>query len=103
MDEKKLKNKQYYLENKEKILERSKKYYYDNIEIRKEYNRNYWELNKDKYLEQRSKSAEYKTKHRLYYHNYYKIRDEIPKDTKLKMKDIVVYNNPKQELTVYFN
>ena len=60
MDEKKLKNKQYYLENKEKILERSKKYYYDNIEIRKEYNRKYWGLNKDKYLEQRSKSAEYK-------------------------------------------
>ena len=55
MDEKKLKNKQYYLDNREKILERSKKYYYDNIEIRKEYNRNYWELNKDKYLEQRSR------------------------------------------------
>ena len=103
MDEKKLKNKQYYLDNKEKILERSKKYYYDNIEIRKEYNRNYWELNKDKYLEQRSKSAEYKTKHRLYYHNYYKIKDELRNDTKLKMKDIVVYNNSNKELTVYFN
>ena len=103
MDEKKLKNKQYYLDNKEKILERNKKYYYDNIEIRKECNRKYWELNKDKYLKQRSKSAEYKTKHRLYYHNYYKMKDDLPKDTKLKMKDIEVYNNPKQELTVYFN
>jgi len=103
MDEKKLKNKQYYLDNREKILERNKKYYYDNIEIKKEYNRKYWELNKDKYLERRSKSAEYKTKHRLYYHNYYKIKDELPKDTKLKMKDIEVYNNSKQELTVYFN
>ena len=40
MDEKKLKNKQYYLDNREKILERNKKYYYDNIEIRKEYNKN---------------------------------------------------------------
>ena len=46
-----MKNKQYYLDNREKILERNKKYYYDNIEIIKEYNRNYWELNKDKYLE----------------------------------------------------
>ena len=44
MDEKKLKNKQYYLDNREKMLERNKKYYYDNIEIRKEYNRKYWEL-----------------------------------------------------------
>jgi len=103
MEEKKERRKQYYLDNRERILEKNKQYYYDNIEIRKEYNRNYWEINKDKYLERRSKNAEYKTKHRLYYHNYYKIRDEIPEDTKLKMKNIEVHNNPKKELIVYFN
>jgi hypothetical protein len=65
MDEKKERRKQYYLDNRERILEKNKQYYYDNIEIRKEYNRNYWEINKDKYLERRSKNAEYKTKHRL--------------------------------------
>jgi hypothetical protein len=47
MDEKKERRKQYYLDNRERILEKNKKYYYDNIEIRKEYNRNYWEINKD--------------------------------------------------------
>ena len=57
MDEKKERRKQYYLDNRERILEKNKQYYYDNIEIRKEYNRNYWEINKDKYLERRSKNA----------------------------------------------
>ena len=67
--------KQYYLDNKEKMLKRSKKYYYDNIEIRKEYNRNYWDTHKEKYLLQRSNDTEYKTKHQLYYHNYRKERN----------------------------
>ncbi len=43
---KKERRKQYYLDNRERILEKNTKYYYDTIEIRKEYNRNYWELNK---------------------------------------------------------
>jgi hypothetical protein len=66
-----------------------------NMKIRKKYNRNYWETNKDKYLEERSKNAEHhdKTKHRLYNHNYYIIREEIPEDTNLKMKDIEIHSN----------
>jgi hypothetical protein len=95
---KKEKRKQYYLDNRERILERNKKYYYDNIEIRKEYNRNYWDINKDKYLERRSNDSEYKAKHRLYYHNYYKINHEV------KVKDIpIINNNITKSLTVYFN
>ena len=54
----------------------NKKYYNDNIDIRKKYKRNYWELKK-KYLEQRSKNAAIRTQQRLYYHYYYKIKDEI--------------------------
>ena len=97
------KRKKYYLENRERILQKNKEYYHNNKEARQEYNNKHWEEHKEKYLERRSKNAEYKTKHRLYYHNYYKIRDEIPEDTKLKMKDIEVHNNPKKELMVYFN
>jgi hypothetical protein len=94
---KKEKRNQYYLDNRERILERNKKYYYDNIEIRKEYNRKYWDINKDKYLEKRSNDAEYKAKHRLYYHNYYKTNHEV------KVKDIPIHNNVTKSLTVYFN
>ena len=62
MNEKKARRKQYYLDNRAKILERNKKYYYDNIEIRKEYNRKCLEIHKDKYLKQRSKDEEHKAK-----------------------------------------
>ena len=84
------KRKKYYLENRERILQKNKEYYHNNKEARQEYNNKYWEEHKKKYLERRSKNSEYKTKHRLYYHNYYKIKDEIPEDTKLKMKNIEV-------------
>ena len=61
------------------------KYYYDNIEIRKEYNRKYWDTHRDKYLKQRSKDEEYKAKHRLYYQTYYKERNlSIEKQIKMK-------------------
>ena len=102
MDEKKERRKQYYLENRERILEKNKKYYYDNIEIRKEYNRKYWETHKDKYLKQRSKDEEYKTKHRLYYQTYYKERN-LSIEKQIKMNDITIYTNNSKELTVYFN
>ena len=39
----------------------------------------------------------------VYDHNYYKIRDKIPEDTKLKKKDIEVHNNVTKSLIVYFN
>jgi len=70
------KSKQYYLNNKDKLLlTYSKQYYYDNrlarlqyyhknIDVRKKYNSEYWALHGHKYLEQRSKDNELKLKHR---------------------------------------
>jgi hypothetical protein len=49
------KRKQYYIDNRDKLLQQAKQYYWDNKEVRKIYNRNYWELNKYKYLKARSK------------------------------------------------
>ena len=47
------KRKQYYIDNRDKIIERNKKYYYDNIEERKKYNYEYWTLHGHKYIEER--------------------------------------------------
>lgn len=104
MDQKE-KQRNYYLKNRERILEQSKKYYYDNIEERKEYNRNYWDKNKDKYMIRRTNDERYKTQHRLYYHHYYKIKEEMrPTDVKPKMKDFKPIDNTlTTSLTVYFN
>jgi predicted nucleic acid-binding protein len=41
---------EYYQENREKILERSKRHYKENIELKKLYNQNYYEDNRDHLL-----------------------------------------------------
>jgi hypothetical protein len=64
------KRKQYYLNNKDKLLTYSKKYYYDNSKERRKYNQEYWALNGHKYIEKRSKDIEYKAKQRDYYLKY---------------------------------
>jgi len=96
------KRKQYYLENREKILKKNKEYYYNNKEARQKYNNKYWEEHKEKYLEARSKNNEYKTKHRLYYHIYYKEKQQLT-NKKIQMKEIVVHTNPNKNFTVYFD
>ena len=79
------KRKQYYLNNKEKLLTYSKQYYYDNrnarlqyyynnLDVRKKYNNEYWALHGQKYLEQRSKDNKLKLKHREYNNNIYSER-----------------------------
>ncbi len=79
------KRKQYYLNNKDKLLTYSKQYYYDNrlarlqyyhdnIDVRKKYNNEYWALHGHKYLEQRSKDNESKLKHREYNNKIYSER-----------------------------
>ena len=68
------KRKQYYIDNRDRIIERNKQYYYDNLEERKKYNNEYWALNGHKYLEQRSKDNELKLKHREYNNNIYSER-----------------------------
>ncbi len=47
------KRKQYYIDNRDRILQRNKQYYYDNIEGRQKYNYEYWSVNGDKYIEER--------------------------------------------------
>ena len=54
------KRKQYYIDNRDKLLQQAKQYYWDNKEVRKIYNRNYWSLHKHKYLKARSINNEYK-------------------------------------------
>ena len=53
--DKKEKRKQYYLDNRNKIIERNKQYYYDNREERLKYNYEYWSVNGHKYIEERKK------------------------------------------------
>lgn len=45
-----VKIKNYYEKNKEKIINRSKQYYKDNLEIKSLYNKIYYEKNKDQIL-----------------------------------------------------
>ena len=49
------KRKQYYIDNRDRILERNKQYYYDNREERLKYNYEYWSVNGHKYIEERKK------------------------------------------------
>ena len=78
------KRKQYYLNNRNKIIERNKqyyynnrekrlKYYYDNREERIKYNYEYWSLNGHKYVEKRRNDDNYKLKHYECCKNYREI------------------------------
>jgi hypothetical protein len=58
------KRKQYYIDNRERILKKSKQYYHDHKEERQRYNNEYWSLNSQKYAEKRSIDNEYKTRER---------------------------------------
>ena len=66
LNDKKEKRKQYYLNNRHKILERNKKYYYDNKDERKRYSSEYWSLNGHKYVEKRRKDPDYVSKYTEY-------------------------------------
>ena len=52
------KRKQYYINNRDKLLTYSKKYHYDNSKEKRKYNQEYWSLNGHKYIEKRSKDIE---------------------------------------------
>ena len=49
------KRKQYYIDNRDRILQRNKQYYYDNIEERQKYNYEYWSVNGHKCIDRRKK------------------------------------------------
>jgi hypothetical protein len=52
------KRQQYYIDNRDRIIERNKQYYYDNLEERKKYNYEYWSVNGHKYIEERKETHE---------------------------------------------
>ncbi len=57
---------QYYIDNRDRILERNKKYYYDNWEERQKYNYEYWSVNGHKYIEERKKERYNKRNNRKF-------------------------------------
>ena len=54
------KRQQYYIDNRDRILQRNKQYYYDNIEERQKYNYEYWSVNGHKYIEERKEKRKNK-------------------------------------------
>ena len=54
------KRKQYCINNRDRIIERNKQYYYDNLEERKKYNYEYWSVNGHKYIEERKEKRKNK-------------------------------------------
>ena len=91
------KRKQYYLDNRNKIIERNKQYYYDNREERLKYNYEYWSLNGHKYVEQRRNDNDYKLKHNEYYKNYREIHKKI------KPQNIFLKSTTLNEIVVCFD
>ena len=51
------KRRQYYINNRDRILQLNKQYYYDNREERQKYNNEYWSLNGHKYVQKESKRS----------------------------------------------
>ena len=54
------KRKQYYLNNRDRILQRNKQYFYDNREERQAYSNEYWSVNGHKYIEERKEKRKNK-------------------------------------------
>ena len=54
------KRKQYYIDNRDRIIERNKQYYYDNKEERQKYNNEYWALHGHKYIKERKEKRKNK-------------------------------------------
>ena len=61
--DKKEKQKLYYQENKQRIIEKAKEYYKNHKEERQRYNQKYWEINGHQYVEQRKTSVDHKAKY----------------------------------------
>ena len=63
------KRKQYYIDNRDRIIERNKQYYYDNKEERQKYNNEYWALHGHTYMQKRSVDQNMKEKRKKYYND----------------------------------
>jgi hypothetical protein len=58
------KRRQYYINNRDRIIEKSKQYYNDHKEESLKYNNEYWSLNGHKYVQKRTKDENIKIKKR---------------------------------------
>ncbi len=69
------KRKQYYINNRDRIIERNKQYYHDNKEERQKYNNEYWALHGHIYMQKRSVDQNMKEKRKniivIIKRNYY--------------------------------
>ena len=87
------KRKQYYIDNRDRILERNKKYYHDNKDERQKYNREYWASNGQKYVEKRMKDPDYVSKYTEYNNIYRERSKHMHQDNffhATSMKDFIV-------------
>ncbi len=57
--DKKEKEKLYYQENKQRIIEKAEEYYKNHKEERQRYNQKCWEINGHKYVEQRKTTVDH--------------------------------------------
>ena len=96
-NDKKEYRKKYYLNNRDKVLQRNKNYYYENKEERQRYNTEYWNLNGHKYVEKRRKDKDYISKHNEYCRNYRE------RNKKVKPQNNFLKSAPLNEIIVYFN
>jgi hypothetical protein len=87
------KRRQYYINNRDRILEKSKQYYNDHKEESQKYNNEYRSLNGHKYVLKRTKDENIKIKNREYYNNN--------KD-KLIIQNKQSYYNNREERLQYF-
>ena len=61
--DKKEKQKIYYQQNRERIIEKAKEYYKNHKEERQEYNKAYWQINGHKYVEKRKTTVDHLKKY----------------------------------------
>ena len=106
MDIKKVKRKEYYEKNKERIKEVNRQYYHDNKIERQEYNRNYWSINGQKYIEARKNTLDHKKIYmkNIEYHTEYTKKIAVKKSGEYieKRYGITTQNNNNKSLIVYF-
>ena len=79
--DKKEKQKIYYQENRERIIEKAKEYYKNHKEERQEYNQKYWASNGHKYIEQRKTLIDHKAKYQEMKEYYKEHSKKIMKNT----------------------
>ena len=91
--DKKEKQKIYYQQNRERIIEKAKEYNKNHKEERQEYNKAYWQINGHKYVEKRKTTVDHLKKYqdmKEYYKEHSKRNyEKYGKDYYIKNKDMI--------------